>query len=276
LASHVADTGADLFEIFDGGAIEAWADLVARVGATGRNPHLLAYPERLATLEPRLHERLVRVSARADTVVPQEIERVLVTLADAAASLPETSFCALLEAVEISPPSPELTTSIALVPAVTHELESSEVSFLLEVAARAARELPAVLPALLRTMGRALEHGGRQGIEAWVRVGLEIGRDNPSAARAHFRLETRTAHKVLSQHTAAVTYDEIESLVQRYLRMMARRTVRTTSGSGIWLRPPLAASDEPVVRLPERVDLFADPHRPAEVEKLQHVPQAHQ
>ena len=256
LASHVAETGAELIEIFDDGAIDAWAELVARVGSVGRSPHLLSYPASAASFATWVHERIVRVALRAISVSPQEAERMLRALADTATALPESAFSALMDALELVPPSQDLTTAIALVPAVTHELGASDVAFLMEVAARAAGALPATLPAFLRTMGRALELGGHKGVETWVRVGLEIGQENPSAAYAHFRLETRTAHKVLAEHTAAVSYDEIEGLVQRYLRMMARRPVRTASGAGIWLRPPLAAAEEPVVRLPERVDLF--------------------
>jgi nitric oxide reductase NorD protein len=256
LAGHLAETGAELLRIFDEGAIEAWADLVARVGSVGRSPHLLTYPARATRLATWMHERLLRVALRSISVSPLEAERTLGSLVEAATSLSEPAFSALLDAAELAAPSRDLTTAIGLVPAVAHELDDADVAFLMEVAARAAGALPAVLPAFLRTMGRALEQGGRKGVEAWVRIGLGIGEDNPPAACAHFRLETRTAHKVLSQHTAAVTYDEIEGLVQRYLRMMARRPVRTASGPGIWLRPPLATSEEAVIRLPERVDLF--------------------
>jgi nitric oxide reductase NorD protein len=256
LASHIAETGAELIEIFDEGAIEAWSDLVSRVGSVGRSPHLLAYPAHAKTLAGWMHARLLRRALSSLVVSPQEAERVLYALAEAATSLSEPTFSALLDAIEAATPSQDLTAAIALVPAVAHELHVDDIAFLMEVAARTTAALPSALPPFLRTMGRALEQGGRKGVETWVRVGLEIGERNASAACAHFRLETRTAHKVLSQHTAAVTYDEIEGLVQRYLRMMARRPVRTASGSGIWLRPPLAASDEPLVRLPERVDLF--------------------
>jgi hypothetical protein len=256
LASHVADTGAELIEIFDDGAIEAWAELVARVGSVGRSPHLIAYPARSARFAPWIHERILRSALRSIAVSPQEAELMLLALTDTALVLSHACFSALLDALDHAPPSHDLTTAIALVPAVTHDLPTAEVTFLMEVAARASATMPAVLPAFLRTMGRALEQGGHKGVEAWVRVGLEIGAENPSAACAHFRLETRTAHKVLTQHTASVTYDEMEGLVQRYLRMMARRPVRTASGPGIWLRPPLATTEEPIVRLPERVDLF--------------------
>jgi nitric oxide reductase NorD protein len=257
LASHVAETGADLIAIFDGGAVEAWSQLVSRIGSVGRSPHLVAYPARATTLPAWVHDRIIRVALRSISLSPQEAERALQAVADTGMALSASAFSALLDALEQSTPSQDLTTAIALVPAITHEMRGSDVAFLMEVAARVSATLPAVLPAFLRTMGRALEHGGHKGIETWVRVGLEIGKDNPSAACAHFRLETRTAHKVLSQHTTGVTYDEIEGLVQRYLRMMARLPIRTASGSGVWLRPPLAKSDEPLVRLPERVDLFA-------------------
>jgi len=256
LASHVAESGAQLIDLFDDGAIEAWAELVARIGTVGRSPHLVTYPACAGQLALWLHERILRAALRATAVSAREAERMLNALTDAAAALPEASFSALIDAIELVPPTADLATATALVPAVTHEVGQSDVAFLLEIAARSASALPSALPAFLRTMGRALEQGGRKGVEAWVRVGLEIGAEHPSAAYAHFRLETRTAHKVLSQHTASVTYDEIEGLVQRYLRMMARRPVRTASGPGTWLRPPLAADVDPIVRLPERVDIF--------------------
>jgi len=256
LASHVAETGGKLIGAFDEGAIEAWAELVARVGAVGRSPQLLSYPAGSAGYASHLHERILRVALRATSVSPQQAQLMLRALTEAALKLPEACFSALLDAVELTTPSPDLTAAIALVPAVAHEIPAEDVAFLLETAARAAAALPSMVPAFLRTMGRALEQGGREGVDAWVRVGLEIGQDNPPAASAHFRLETRTAHKVLSEHTAAVAYDEVEGLVQRYLKMMARRSVRTASGPGMWLRPPLGMADEAIVRLPERVDLF--------------------
>ena len=256
LASHVAETGAELIGVFDERAIDSWAELVTRVGAAGRSPQLLSYPASSAACASSFHARILHAALRAASVSPQQAQLMLRALAEAALKLPESSFAVLLGAVEVTVPSQDLNAAIALVPAVVHEIPSDDVAFLLQTGSRAARALPAILPAFLRTMGRALEQGGREGVEAWVRVGLEIGQDNPSAASAHFRLETRTAHKVLSEHTAAVTYDEVEGLIQRYLKMMARRSLRTASGPGMWLRPPLATAEEAIVRLPERVDLF--------------------
>jgi hypothetical protein len=105
LASHVADTGAELIETFDDGAIEAWAELVARVGSVGRSPHLIAYPVRSPRFAPWIHERILRAALRSIAVSPQEAERMLLALTDTAMVLSQACFSALLDALDHAPPS---------------------------------------------------------------------------------------------------------------------------------------------------------------------------
>ena len=256
LATHVAESARELFDVFERTAVERWAEVVRRVGSTGRSPRLPVYPLGTARGAQIDHASILECALLAAEDSPRAGDVLVAELGAAVAALPSAAARSLLLAVRRAAGAPDLGGTLLLIPAVAHELGAADVTFLCDLAARAAEAVPTALPAFLRSMDRALEAGGREGVEAWLALGIELGVENAAAAVAHFRLETRTAHKLLTQHTAAVAFDEVEGLLQRYTRMLARRSIRVVSAPGLWIRPPLAATGEATLRFPERVDLF--------------------
>jgi nitric oxide reductase NorD protein len=256
LASYVAESAASLFAVFDTDAVESWAELVLRTGSAGRSPRPAAYPTSARSLGSDLHAPLLRSALAIAVRQPQRAESFLSVLCEAVAALPDSATRPMLAAIARTEPSEESISAIALLPAVTRGLNDSEIAVATASATRIAEKMPAALPAFLRKMGRAFEEGGIRGFEAWVERGLEVGAASLPAGLAHFRLETRTAHKLLSEHTAAANFEELEGTIQRYLRMIAKRPLWATVGPGLWLLPPIESGDVDTVRLPERVDLF--------------------
>ncbi len=272
LAEAFLASGARLIGRLDPGATGAWADLVEILGTTGRNPKPPQLPDAMLRLEPAATSAAVRLCANVATRDAKAAERLLGAAPAAVAALDPVDAVRLLEAAARCPSGPALADSIALLGGVLHGVPRSSLPALLGYAERIAAAAPAALPAFLRTMDRALEEGGTAGVELWVERGLEIARDDDGiregaaaagrlpaahhAAEAHFRLETRTAHKLLVQRSAAVAFDEVDGMLRRYLTMMSRRSFQLAPSPGIWMRPPLVAPEDVAIRLPERVDLF--------------------
>jgi hypothetical protein len=254
LANHVAETAKELFPHFDERAIERWSTLVARVGTTGRSPRLVAYPDPRPVADSAGHAAILECVLLAADQAPQTAAELLSHLVRAVSLLPAAASRALLRAASRAATHSDLVGALAHVPAIARDVGADDLAFVWSAAERVPTE---AIPAFIRSMSRALEVGGRDGFDAWIDVGGELGTNSLPAALAHFRLETRTSHKLLTQHSAAVAFEEIEGLLQRYTRMLARRNLRVVSGPGLWLRPPITASGEPLVRLPERIDLFA-------------------
>ena len=241
-------------------AVEEWAEVVATIGTTGRNPRPPSPPAALLTLDPLATSAVIHLCAVAARRNAKAAQRLLELTPAAVAHLDPRDAATLLEACAGCPAVDALADSMVLLGGVMHGVPAGALPFLLGEAGRIAATAPAVLPAFLRTMDRALEAGGQGGVELWVTRGLELADEAPGdanhAAIAHFRLETRTAHKLLVQRSAAVAFEEVDGMLRRYLTMMSRRSFQLMPSPGIWMRPPLVAPEDVAIRLPERVDLF--------------------
>ena len=256
LASRFLETAISLLPCLSSRAVADWADVFAAIGEVGRTPRPPGVPEALVALDEPAAERalaIVSAIARQDVAIA---EAMLARLPSALVSLPPAAASALLDAVADVGARRDLADAITLVPAVAHGIDTNDVGALLAHARSVAAGFPAGLAAYLRSMDRALEEGGLDGVAMWVDRGLELGSRNATAGLAHFRLESRTSHKILVEHSTAVAFAEIEAVMQRYALMIARRSLHMASGGGTWLRPPLAAPEDQLVRLPERIDLF--------------------
>lgn len=126
---------------------------------------------------------------------------------------------------------------------------------LLEVAL----QFPAGVLPLVRTLPRAFEETGEQGILDWLTKGLAIAADNPVAGVAFFSLESRTSLRVLRQSSSAVDLEEVQELLRKYIHMLSGTTVGILKQEILSYPPALEAF--PVVTdalpLPARVDLFS-------------------
>jgi nitric oxide reductase NorD protein len=256
LAGAILESSATLLELLDADGVDAWAQLVVAVGSSGRTARSLPVPATLASMPAPLRTPLLRtVVASLPAGSTVRAEALLLHLPRALAALPDDAAAALLEAAGLAAADPTLPEALDLVGPVLHGMPANTKATLMARALDVAREFPAGLPAYLRTMGRALEEGGLESMGLWVGRGIASGRDNPEAGIAHFRLESRTSHKILTEHTAAVTFEEVEPWLQRYVVLMSRRPFQLTASPGIWLRPPLGRPEDPALRLPDRVDL---------------------
>jgi nitric oxide reductase NorD protein len=257
LAEAFVGGGARLLGRLDTRAVAAWADLVAVLGTTGRNPRPPQPSPALLALDDRALAGVLHLCAGAAAREARAAQRLLDLVPHAVAALDPREAAALLDACARSTSLDALADSMTLLAGVLHGVPKASVSFLLGEAQRIADAAPAVLPAFLRTMDRALEEGGAAGVELWVTRGLELAESaSEAAAVAHFRLETRTSHKLLVHKSAAVTFEEVDGMLRRYLTMMSRRSFQLVPSPGMWMRPPLAAPEDVAIRLPERVDLF--------------------
>ncbi|HEY2772817.1 MAG TPA: VWA domain-containing protein [Candidatus Binatia bacterium] len=257
LAESYLGGAASLVGRTDSRVFRLWAGIVAVLGSTGRNPKPPVPPALLCELGCEAIDALLALVATASAVNAKAAERILGATPAAVQHLQSEDAAALLRACASCPTFDALADSLALVGGVLHGVSHDALPLLLEHARRIAADAPAALPAFLRTMDRAIEDGGREGVELWVSRGIELARSaGPEAAIAHFRLETRTSHKLLVQRSTAVAFEEVDGMLRRYLTMMSRRSFQLVPGPGIWMRPPLAAPEDVAIRLPERVDLF--------------------
>lgn len=256
LAEAFLAGGARLFGRLEHDAVEDWAELVAVLGTAGRSPKPPTPPPALVALAPSAATPVLRLCVAASHGNVKAAQRLLELAPAAVAALGDADATTLLNACAACSAHDALADAMALLPGVLHGVRDEDLGFLLGEAARIAAAAPSMLPAFLRTMDRAIEGGGREGVELWVTRGLEIAAAQPAAATAHFQLESRTSHKLLVQRSAAVAFEEVEGMLRRYLTMMSRRSFQLLSSPGLWMRPPLLAPEDVAVRLPERVDLF--------------------
>jgi nitric oxide reductase NorD protein len=237
---------------------ESWKNVVAVLGTTGRNPKPPVPSAALLALPAEVVVQTVALAAAAAPLSAKAAARLLDVVPASVASLPAPSAASLLAACRTCRAADALADSMALLGGVLHGVPNPALPFLLGEAERIAASVPAALPAFLRTMDRAYEEGGETGVALWVRRGIELAAAGAQqeAVVAHFRLETRTSHKLLVDRSAAVRFEEVDGMLRRYLTMMSRRSFQLVPAPGVWMRPPLVAPEDIAIRLPERVDLF--------------------
>lgn len=257
-AAHVAAMARIAPRVGEDG-VRAWSRLLVGLAAVGRSPKLPAAPEIPPTLPTGLVDFLLEVIAEAAARDPLGAAQLLAKLPAAAGALNEDearTLCTTVRQTNGAGALEELADAAALVPGVVRGLDREQRLAAFKGLGELAQRFAPAVPAYLRSLDRAVEIGGLDGFGVWFQHGLEIAEANPKAAIAHFHLESRTAHKLLTQHSAAVAFEEVEPMLRRYLIMMSRRNFSLYPGPGVWLRPPLALPEEPGLRLPERVDLF--------------------
>lgn len=254
LAGRLIETSRALYPTFDPLSVAAWVRLFVRVGSTGRSAHCPTPPLELLLMEPNARLRALAIAADVADRAPLEGERLLAAVSRALPILGLDASRSLLTALEAARDEPGLSDAVILLPAVSHELGAQVTDELCGLVEQVAQSFPAGVAPMLRTMDRAYEEGDRDGTALWAEHGARIGTENRQAGLAHFRLESRTSHKVLVQHSVAVRFEEIEPMLQRFLLMVARRPLQLVSGIGTWYRPPISADDVRLVRLSERME----------------------
>jgi len=256
LASQLLESATLLAPVLEIASVPLWSELVVAIGSAGRAARCPDVPRDLVDLDGPDQIRALESCAVIARRSPTEAARCLEHLPHAMRVLPASSRENLCAALRAASACDGLGEAVEFVPSIVRAMPADALETAFESLASLATAFAAGVVPFLRTVDRAFEAGGTTGIAYWVEHGVEIATRNEEGARAHFRLETRTANKLLTEHTAAVAFDEIESVLERYLLMMARCPVALTNGPGIWLRPPLSPADHALARMPERVDLY--------------------
>lgn len=258
LASRFLESARKLANKLTPESVEAWSTVLARVGAAGRGARCPQAPVAIAGLDAELQSAALKCCAAFSARSPLAAERALEILPTALCAVPHETARALIDATHaaMGPKDDELVDALAYLAAEARTLSPDNLPVLTSTLREVGQRFPAGVIPFLRVIDRALELGGGLGVELWAQRGCELGERNSEAGVAHFRLRTRTANKVLVEHSTAVTLNECEPVLQRYLVMMARRTLQIASGGGTWLRPPLSAPEDRSVRLPESIDLW--------------------
>ncbi|MGH7963560.1 MAG: hypothetical protein ACRERD_17340, partial [Candidatus Binatia bacterium] len=127
-----------------------------------------------------------------------------------------------------------------------------------EQLAALAQEFPAGIPPVIRSLPRAYEEAGEQGIEDWLAKGKAIAHNNAAAGVAFFALESRTSIQVLRRSSPGVDLEEVQELLRKYIAMLSGTAVGIRRQEGLFYPPPL--EEFPLrgdgLPLPGRVDLF--------------------
>ena len=129
----------------------------------------------------------------------------------------------------------------------------------LERIAELSRIFPAAIARLFRTLSRAYEEVGTEGVLTWIQVGEEIAQRNPQAAEAFFTLESRTSFQVLRHESPVVLLAEVHSVLVKFIHMLCGEAVSIQEVDELSFPPPLAIVDEEdeFLPLPAEIDLFS-------------------
>ena len=130
---------------------------------------------------------------------------------------------------------------------------------LLERIAELARIFPAGIARLFRTLSRAYEEVGAEGVLTWIQTGEEIAQRNPHAAEAFFTLESRTSFQVLRHESPAVLLSEVHSALVKFMHMLCGEAVSIQEVGEISFPPPFAIveDEDEFLPLPASIDLFS-------------------
>jgi hypothetical protein len=123
---------------------------------------------------------------------------------------------------------------------------------------RLAARVPETVAPALRALPRLYEDADAARVSEWFKVGESIAAENLRAGLAYFSLESRSSLKVLHKGSTAVTFEEVEGLLRKYIQMLSGQPVSIRTMESFSLRPALEEfPHENEVALPYRVDLFA-------------------
>ena len=129
----------------------------------------------------------------------------------------------------------------------------------LERIAELARIFPAGIARLFRTLSRAYEEVGAEGVLTWIQTGEEIAQRNPHAAEAFFTLESRTSFQVLRHESPAVLLAEVHSALVKFMHMLCGEAVSIQEIGEVSFPPPFAIveDEDEFLPLPASIDLFS-------------------
>lgn len=246
--------------VLSGEEMAAWARLGLLVQDSGPWTFYASLPDGFVVLAA--HERMsllvncqeaAALAAKAATEIFFRLPPVLARLsAESRAFL-----LALLEpAIRVDPET--VPSYLPLLVPLLKALDLEHQPRLREELVALAREFPAGIQPLVRSLPRAFEEVGKPGLSDWLSKGAVIARDNPAAGVAFFALESRTSLRVLRQASAGVDLEEVQELLRKYIHMLSGAAVGIRRQEVLSYPPPLEEFPTygDTLPLPGRVDLF--------------------
>jgi hypothetical protein len=160
-----------------------------------------------------------------------------------------------LQAAATFDPEPLPTALPFFVPTIrslTPETQSS----LLDRIAQLAQTFPAGIARLFRSLSRAYDEVGEEGVKAWIAAGETIAQKNPQAGEAFFALESRTSLLLLHGASPAVHLHDIQGVLLKYIHMLCGDAMGIAEAPYLSLLPSLAEESGEAVPLPACVEVF--------------------
>lgn len=127
---------------------------------------------------------------------------------------------------------------------------------LLERIAQLAQTFPAGVARLFRTLPRAYEEVGVEGVKTWIVAGEEIARKNARAGEAFFALESRTSLLMLRRVSPAVALSDVQGLLHKYIHMLCGVAISLQETDFLFFPPPLAEDAGDVLSVPSSIEVF--------------------
>jgi uncharacterized membrane protein len=128
---------------------------------------------------------------------------------------------------------------------------------LLERIAQFSLTFPAGVARLFRSLARAYEEVGEEGVKTWIAAGEAIAEKNPQAGEAFFSLESRTSLLLLRGASPAVHLQDVQGVLLKYLHMMCGDALGIAGTPYLSFPPPLAEMDSEALPLPATVESFS-------------------
>ena len=215
------------------------------LGETRPRPLGAAEPARLSDV--LAHIPALQREALAE-LLPQTCRRLAAEL--------QAPVLACIQAVAAVDPRP-LPALVALIGPTLDRLAVSSRLPIVERIARLAEVFPAGVVALFRSLGRAYDAAGEEGVLRWIGVGQEIGRQNAPAGLAFFGLISQTGQLTLRGAPPVVRLAEVQAVLLKFLHMLSGTSGGFVETPLLFVPPPLAEIEEEWIPLPACVDHFS-------------------
>ena len=213
------------------------------------------YIEELSGAERLNVYRLVRSSAYRSPQAAAELYRALPRILLLLAPVLRPPLFRCLQAAAIFDPEPLPTVLPFLAPTLNSLPPERQIS-LLERIAQMAQPFPAGVARLFRSLNRAYDLVGEEGVQSWMTAGEAIARKSPQAGEAFFALESRTSLLLLYGASPAVALQDIHGVLLKYLHMLSGDALGIGESPFLSVPPPLAEDPEDALPLPVQIEVF--------------------
>lgn len=260
LSSIMFAASADLLPVLGRVEMGEWVRFVCDIESVDGETDFARFPDGLAGLDRserigvyRLGRSAVYHSRTAAAGIYRALPRSLAAIAPTLR--PVLLRC--LQPVAAFDPDP-LPSVIPFLAPTLHALAADTRLSVLDRIAGLASIFPAGVARLFRTLSRAYEQVGADGVLTWIRTGEEIAARNPQAGEAFFTLESRTSFQVLQHESPAARLSEVHSALVKYMHMLCGEAVSIQELDHLSFPPPLAVVDDEdeFLPLPAVVDEF--------------------